>query len=251
LTSELLRLTLHGLRETPRSHVPLPYMDTPPGLHPKESTAQPFTMTRKKTMAVIFDCDGVMFDSREANRNFYNHILTRFGLPAMGEEDVAYVHMHTADESIRHIFRGSPDAEKALAYRWTVDYSPFIRNMVMEPGLKEVLACLGVSTGLAVATNRSNTIQWVIERHGLSGVFEMVVSSLDVARPKPHPDSLLKILEHFEIEPENALYVGDSAVDAETAYAAGVPFIAYKDRDLPADYHAADLWEVAEVALAD
>ncbi len=200
-------------------------------------------------MAVIFDCDGVMFDSRQANRNFYNHILARFGLPAMSEEDVAYVHMHTADEGIRHIFRGSPHTEAALSYRWEVDYSPFILDMVMEPGLKEVLQCLGVSTGLAVATNRSNTIGWVIERHGLSGLFEIVVSSLDVARPKPYPDPLLRVLQHFEIEPENALYVGDSAVDTKTASAAGVPFIAYKDRGLPADFHAEDLWDVARVAL--
>ncbi len=216
-----------------------------------EFTVRSFMMTRKKTMAVIFDCDGVMFDSRQANRKFYNHILARFGLPAMCEEDVAYAHMHTADDSIRHIFRGTPHTEEALAYRWEVDYSPFILEMVMEPGLKEVLGCLGISTGLAVATNRSNTIGWVIEQHGLLGMFEVVVSSLDVARPKPHPDPLLKVLQHFEIEPGNALYVGDSAVDAETASAAGVPFIAFRDRGLPADFHAADLWEVARVALED
>ncbi len=206
-------------------------------------------MTRKKTMAVIFDCDGVMFDSRHANRNFYNHILERFGLPAMCEDEVAYVHMHTADDSIRHIFRATPHTEEALAYRWEMDYSPFILDMVMEPGLKEVLGCLGISTGLAVATNRSNTIDWVIERHGLKGIFEVVVSSLDVPRPKPYPDSLLKILQYFQIGAENALYVGDSAVDAQTATAAGVPFIAYKDGSLPADYYVADLWEVARVAL--
>ena len=64
-------------------------------------------------MAVIFDCDGVMFDSRQANRNYYNHLLARFGRPAMCEEDVAYVHMHTADDSIKHIFRGTPHTEEA------------------------------------------------------------------------------------------------------------------------------------------
>lgn len=200
-------------------------------------------------MAVIFDCDGVMFDSRKANRNFYNHLLERFGRPAMCEEDVAYVHMHTADDSIRHIFRGTPHTEEALAYRWEVDYSRFIQDMIMEPGLKEVLGCLGMTMGLGVATNRSNTIGVVIEQHGLKDYFDIVVSAMDVKRPKPHPEALFKILRHFDIEPGNALYVGDSAVDAETASAAGVPFIAYKDRGLPADYHAADLREVAGVAL--
>jgi len=205
--------------------------------------------TRKEAMVVIFDCDGVMFDSRQANRNFYNHILARFGYPPMPEEDVAYVHMHTADESIRHVFRGTPHTEEALSYRWEVDYNPFIRDMIMEPGLREILSCLGMSAGLAVATNRSNTIDWVLERHGLTGIFDLVVSSLDVARPKPHPDPLIKVLDHFEVDGGNALYVGDSPVDAETAAAAGVPFVAYKDERLEADLHARDLWEVMRIAL--
>jgi len=205
--------------------------------------------TSKKAMVVVFDCDGVMFDSRQANRNFYNHILARFGHPPMAEEDVAYVHMHTAEESIRHVFRGTPHTEAALSYRWEVDYTPFIRDMVMEPGLMEALACLGVSTGLAVATNRSNTIDWVLERHGLTGVFDVVVSSLDVVRPKPHPDPLLKVLDHFEVGGGDALYVGDSPVDAETAAAAGVPFVAYKNERLEADLHAPDLREVMRIAL--
>ncbi len=205
--------------------------------------------TRKKAMAVIFDCDGVMFDSREANTHFYNHILERFGYPPLIEEDVAYVHMHTADDCIRHIFRGTPHVEEALSYRWEMDYGPFIRDMIMEPGLRQVLSCLGVFGGLAVATNRSNTIGWVLERHGLTGFFDVVVSSLDVARPKPYPDPLFKVLDHYEIEASNALYVGDSSVDAETAAAAGVPFVAYKDERLPADFHARDMWDVAGIAL--
>ncbi len=207
------------------------------------------TMKPNNPMAVIFDCDGVMFDSRQTNVNFYNHILARFGYPPMSEEDVAYVHMHTADDSIRYIFRDTPHTEEALAYRWEVDYSPFIRDMIMEPGLREVLRCLGMFTGLAVATNRSNSIEWVLERHGLLGIFDVVVCSLDVARPKPHPDPLLKVLSYYAIAPDDALYVGDSSVDAETAAAAGVPFVAYKDPGLPADFHARDLWDVARIAL--
>ena len=201
--------------------------------------------TRKKIMAVVFDCDGVLFDSRQANRSFYDHIRSRFGLPPMPEEDVTYVHMHTADESIRYVLRDTPHVEAALAYRWEVDYTPFIRDMVMEPDLKEVLACLGCETALAVATNRSNTIDMVLERHGLEVFFDMVVSSLDVRHPKPHPEALIRILEALEVGRENTLYVGDSPVDAQTAAAAGVPFVAYRNGALPADYHASRMWDVA------
>ena len=74
----------------------------------------------------------------------------------------------------------------------------------------------------------------------------MVVSSLDVRNPKPHPESLHKILDFFSIPPEKAYYVGDSSVDAETAKAASVPFIAYKNRALDAAFYVEALMEIIE-----
>jgi phosphoglycolate phosphatase-like HAD superfamily hydrolase len=199
------------------------------------------------TGAVVFDCDGVMFDSREANVNFYNHLLTHFQLPPMEEGEVDFVHMHTADESIRHIFQGTPHVEKALAYRWEMDYAPFIRHMVMEPGLKELLSWLKPRFGLGVATNRSNTIGDVLETHGLKEFFDIVISSLDVENPKPHPEALLRILDFFRLSPAQAFYVGDTAVDYETSKGAGVVFIAYKNRDLEADFHADALMDIKDM----
>lgn len=205
-------------------------------------------MSKKKEIsAVIFDCDGVMFDSRQANINYYNHLLAHFNLPLMNEEEVAFVHMHTADQSVRHIFRGTPYIEKAQAYRMEVDYTPFIKDMIMEPGLKELLNTLKPRFGLAVATNRSNTIGKVLEWNGLEQYFNIVVSSLDVKYPKPHPESLFKILDFFDIEPEECVYIGDSRVDLEVCQAAGIPLIAYKNKGLKTTIHIENLQELKEV----
>jgi len=205
----------------------------------------------KKISVLIFDCDGVMFDSRQANINFYNHLLAHFGLPPMAEDAVDFIHMHTADASIRHIFQGSPYLEQAQDYRMVMDYSPFIKDMIMEPGLKDLLRLLTPQMGLAVATNRSNTIGSVLERNGLDKYFKIVVSSLDVKRPKPHPESLFKILDFFRIGPDASMYVGDSFVDYETAKGAGVPFIAYKNLALEADHHVDDLMDIVSILGLD
>ena len=92
-----------------------------------------------------------------------------------------------------------------------------------------------------------NTIGQVLESNGLSEYFDIVVSSLDVETPKPHPESLFKILAFFGIDPDSAIYVGDSLVDFETARAAGVLFFAYKNRSLEADYHLDRLMDIAEL----
>lgn len=198
--------------------------------------------------AFIFDCDGVMFDSRRANVAFYNHILFHFGLPPMMEEDVEYVHMHTAEDSVNHIFRDSPYRAQAQEFRLAkLDYSPFIVEMVMEPGLRELLEFLKPRYGLAVATNRSNTIGKVLECHGLTGYFDLVVSSLDVKYPKPNPESIHKILNFFGIEPRECFYVGDSEVDREVCEASGVPLIAYRNRSLKAAYHIENLLDIRKI----
>jgi len=202
---------------------------------------------RHRLSAVIFDCDGVMFDSRQANIHFYNHLRSRYGLPPMSEAQKDYVHMHTADQSVRHIFEGTPFTDEAQAYRLQVDYAPFIEDMIMEPGLTDLLRYLRPKVGLAVATNRSNTIGVVLDQYGLSGFFDMVVSSLDVTHPKPHPESIFKILDFFRIDPGQAVYIGDSPIDLETAEASGVHFIAYGNGGLAASLKAKTMADVGKI----
>ena len=68
-----------------------------------------------------------------------------------------------------------------------------------------------------------------------------------MAQPKPHPECLLKILEHFQLKPEEAMYIGDAAVDQEVSRRAGVIFAAYKSNDLEADYHLQDHRNLLEI----
>ncbi len=203
--------------------------------------------TKKKLSAVIFDCDGVMFDSRQANINFYNHILAHFSLPPMDAKAADFVHMHTVDESVGHVFQGTPYTEEAQAFRMQVDYRPFIKDMIIEPGLKKLLKSLKPGTGLAVATNRSFTIGDVLQVNGLNDFFDIVVSALDVQRPKPHPEAVFKILEYFRIPSEQAVYIGDTVVDYETAKAAGVCFVSYRNEALDAPFKAESMMEVETI----
>jgi phosphoglycolate phosphatase len=201
----------------------------------------------KKYAVVIFDCDGVMFDSKQANIHFYNHLLARFNLPAMNDDEINFCHQHTADESIRRIFKGTPYMDEAFAYRLKMDYTPFLKDMIIEPDLKDLLEVLKGRYGLAVATNRSNTIQQVLDIFDLKVYFEIVVSSLDVERPKPHPESIFKILQFFGASAPEALYIGDSGVDHQTARSAGTVFVAYKNESLDADFHVSRLMDVVPI----
>ena len=206
-------------------------------------------MRPNTTKVIIFDCDGVLFDSKEANIAFYNQILSQFHLPPLTEAEVEYVHISTAEEALRYLLarRDPRDAKEVLAHRPRVDYSPFIHLMQMEPHLRELLIALPRRIKRAVSTNRSYTIGDVLRVHGLESEFDLVVSALDVKNPKPDPESALKILRHFAIAPSEALFVGDSTTDQQSAQGAHIPFIAYKNPALQADYYIDDLLAVREI----
>jgi phosphoglycolate phosphatase len=194
---------------------------------------------------IIFDCDGVLFDSRRANQFFYNHLLNHFGKAKMTEKDLDYVHMHTVHEAIDYLFEQDSDREKVQDYRQILDYTPFLQRMEMEPGLIPFLEFIRPWAQTAIATSRTNTIGPVLNVFKLTGYFDMVVSALDVSRPKPDPESIFKIMDRFKISPEKCLFIGDSEVDSQTAYNAGVPLVAYKNDELSAYLHVESFDELA------
>jgi phosphoglycolate phosphatase len=201
----------------------------------------------KNIKVVAFDCDGVMFDTTNANMAYYNEILKYLGRAALTPEQFAYCHSHTADQSIAYLFNDDQSFIKAQRYRKNMSYIPFFKYMVVEPYLKPLLEMLRPKYKTAIATNRSDTMDQVLIEHQLEGYFDLVVSSMDVDRPKPYPDPLIKIIEHFGIKANSALYIGDSEVDQMAAKAAGVPFIAYQNRSLAADFHIGSLKEITRI----
>jgi phosphoglycolate phosphatase len=187
---------------------------------------------------VIFDCDGVMFDSKDANRKYYNDLLEKFGYPLMDREEEDYVHSHNVLDSVSYIFRRHPhEIDKVHAYRQFLDYTPYLQYMRIEPDLKEFLKFLKPQFYTAISTNRSTTMPAVMRMHNLESYFDMVVTSLDVQQPKPHAEALLKILDHFKLSADQAVYIGDSMVDREHTAGVDMRLISFKNPELPAEFH--------------
>jgi phosphoglycolate phosphatase-like HAD superfamily hydrolase len=186
---------------------------------------------------IAFDCDGVLFDSRQANIAFYSAILEQFGQPGLTPAAVDYVHSHTVFESLAYLFRNYPHLDAVLDFTRTLDYHPFIPMMVEEPHLREFLGFLRPQFARALATNRTTTTRAVLKYHRLEEQFDLVVSAQDVKRPKPNPEAFWRILNHFGLKPREAIYIGDSQVDEEFAQNAGVPLVAYRNPGLKADYY--------------
>ncbi|MBS3907680.1 MAG: HAD-IA family hydrolase [Syntrophaceae bacterium] len=195
-----------------------------------------------KIRCVIYDCDGVLFDSFEANTKLYNDLCTMVGRGLLRKEEMEYVHTHTVYEAIHFIFgKGDELEKKALEALKQVDLRNYIVYLKMEPHLFQALNELKENGILrAINTNRTTSMKHIMDRFDLWPFFNMVVTALDVKHPKPHPESIEKILQNFNFKKEEVVFIGDSEVDQQTARSSGVPFIAYKNGTIEADFHIDD-----------
>lgn len=189
---------------------------------------------------LIFDCDGVLLDTMESNRIYYNMILDKFGLEPMTPEQLAYVHSRTAKQSVEYIVPAAmhhriPEVMQQVDYMR--DILPHLRAM---EGLTPALEwCQAAGLKMAVATNRSTTMDRVVQMFGLERFFSPVMTAVKT-RPKPHPDQLTHILRAWGVHPQEVAFVGDTVVDQMTAQRAGVPFWSFGDESLLADAHVRD-----------
>jgi phosphoglycolate phosphatase len=200
---------------------------------------------------VIYDCDGVLFDSIEANIRLYNDLCSAVGRGPLKEEEIKYVHTHTVHEAVHLIFGEDDGLEKrALESLKQVDLREYIGYLKMEPYLLQILNLLKANGIIRVInTNRTTSMPHIMERFHLWPFFDMVVTASDVKYPKPHPESIEKIIQKFNLDKEETIFVGDSEVDQQTARSAGIKFISYKNREIPNDAFIDDHLALLNVVL--
>lgn len=181
--------------------------------------------------AVIFDCDGVLFDSERANTEYFNDVLAAAGQAPLDAEGERLARALAGPQLLDALFGGDRAlVERVAAAGRALDYTPYFQWMDPVPGLFETLALLRASYRLGMATNRGTTVPLVMQRFELTPFIEVAVGVLDVPRPKPFPDMLEKCLQHFQIAASEAVYVGDSPTDYEAADAAGMHFVGVGER---------------------
>ncbi len=199
--------------------------------------------------AVIFDCDGVMFETRGVNAKYYNLILKHFNKREMTKEEADYSQMHTVSESLYYLFKGE-NIKEVLEYKKEIEKDKYalIKEMPIEPDLISILKKIRKkSIKTAIATNRSDTMPEVLKEHNLENLFDLTITADDVENPKPAPDPLLKVLDSFKLSPKEAVFIGDSFLDERAAFNAEVAFVAFNNRELKSNYHINSLKSIEEI----
>ena len=197
---------------------------------------------------IIYDCDGVMIDSEEANRAFYNIILHSLDLPSITREQEEYAFMATAKEALEAILPASLHSRIDELIKNNVNYNqdvlPKIRLM---PGFENFIkTCNDLHILQAIDTNRTDMgINAVLEFFDIVRYFNPVISSSHT-KPKPDPAGVMTICTKWHTEPSQVLFIGDSMNDRQTAKNAGAIFCAFGDKGLKGDLETASFSQLGE-----
>lgn len=172
---------------------------------------------------VVFDFDGTIMDTNEIIKESLNEVAVKYKGQPLSDEDFDPILGRALHEQVAMI-----NPNKAELEAMVEDYRSYYRTHQKEKvhlfkGIKECLdAIKALNIPCAIFTNKGrHGLDQGLNDFDLNQYFQLTISAYDIEHPKPHPEGLNLIAEHFNVQSESLLMIGDSAHDIEAGKAAG------------------------------
>ena len=183
--------------------------------------------------AVLFDMDGVLFDSMPNHAYAWSHAMTEYGLQ-MTREEVYMNEGRTGSGTINMLAqrfwgRDATEEEKQLIYEAKSKVFNSLPEAKPRPGALETLQAVktkGLKIVLVTGSAQTSLLE-KLER-SYPGFFhqELMVTGFDVKLGKPYPEPYLKGLQKAGIKPEEGIVVENAPLGVQAGHAAGIFTIA-------------------------
>ena len=242
-------------------------MSAPLQLPPEgESSKQfPLPLGGGREGAVLFDMDGVLFDSMPNHAYAWSHAMTQFGLEMTAYE--AYLHEgRTGSGTInilaqRYWGRDATEEEIERIYAAKSEVFNTLPEPKPMPGAIDALNAakqLGCKIVLVTGSAQTSLLERLEEHYPGCFQEDLMVTGFDVKHGKPHPEPYLMGLQKVGINAEEAIVVENAPLGIESAHKAGIFTIAantgpledYLLKDAGADIVVPGMKEVASLLAA-
>lgn len=179
-------------------------------------------------VAIVFDLDGTLIDSRRDITTAINRTRKGYGLPPLTLDQVVTMVGEGARVLIERAMGPDfpPDRiDEALAI-----YLDHYREVCLDetrpyPGVEEMLEVLAADYPMVLLSNKGEELSRIVLRGlGLDRWFREILGGDSLPTRKPDPSGLRLLAERLGVSPHSLLMVGDTRIDAETARNAGCPF---------------------------
>ena len=188
----------------------------------------------------IFDLDGTLLDTLDDLVSAVNYALRTYGMPEHSRDAIR----RFVGNGVRMLMiRAVPDGEQNPKFEEVFEtFRKYYMQHSLDTtrpydGISEMLAALRQrGCRLAVVSNKFDAATKELCKHFFPNTIEVAVGEHEAEgiRKKPAPDTVIEALSQLGVSSKNAVYVGDSDVDLETACNAALPCISvlwgFRDR---------------------
>lgn len=170
----------------------------------------------------IFDLDGTVLSTLSTINYFVSRTLVKYGLEGISDEECCGFAGNGPRKLITRAFAYRSVTDEETVNRAIADYiadydsnpfhltEPFDGVLEMLSGLREQ----GIK--IAIVSNKQDSSVKVASEHYFGDLVDLAFGSREGVPTKPHPDSVLPVLSHFGVSPDECAFVGDSDVDVMT-----------------------------------
>uniref|UniRef100_A0AB33JD18 phosphoglycolate phosphatase n=3 Tax=unclassified Prevotella TaxID=2638335 RepID=A0AB33JD18_9BACT len=179
--------------------------------------------------AYIFDLDGTLLDTLADLADSCNYALVSHGMPKRTIEEVRQF----VGNGVRKLMeRAVPGGDTNPAFDAT--YQTFREHYLIHnldttrpyPGVMEMLQRLQEEgAAMAVVSNKFYAATRELCKHFFGDYIKVAIGEREDIRKKPAPDTVMEALRQLEVGAEDAVYIGDSEVDVQTARNCSMPCI--------------------------
>jgi HAD superfamily hydrolase (TIGR01662 family) len=185
-----------------------------------------------KVDAVIFDLDGTLIDSIDIYFAIVENALEKLQLPAVSRNQIlAAAESENFNWELVLPQEVLKRKQTVIDEAWAVinEIAPrmFADNVEIIRGAERIvkyIASNGIKIGLVTSTQRRylKIKMQPLRDAGVDQLFDVIITSDDVEKRKPAPDPLIACAKRLDLQPENCVYVGDTATDIKAGKAAGM-----------------------------
>lgn len=179
--------------------------------------------------AIIFDIDGVLLDSVDANALFFEKMFKSISVKYSRKEYIKLNHL-TMWDIIKHFTKEK--SEDKIKKIWQAGLEmPYPFDLIVIPkDAVKVVSELSRKFKLGIVTARQKKgVESVLSSCGFRKYIDTIIKFGDYANSKPHPEPLLMALKKLRVKPQEAIYIGDMWSDIACAKSAGVRSVLYKN----------------------
>jgi len=179
----------------------------------------------KSIKAIIFDLDGVLFDSTNSWIKVEERIAKKLKVSLPKKEIHWQLFGKSAKERMTILF--PKHKEEAISLFFGKERQVFLSGFKLFPDTRSLLKFLknkNLKTAIATGIDK-NALNMLLDKNRIWKLIDTTITSEEIKKEKPDPSILLEILKKFKLKSREVLYIGDATSDIETAKKAGIKVI--------------------------